>query len=231
VKQKAKIAFIIYARYNSTRLRGKILKKIGDKPVLWYLINRVKLAAKKNDKIIIAISDAMEDKKIQRYGNSLGIKTFFGNRNNLIKRTVEVHKKYKFDYFVRVCGDRPLFNYEDCKNLLAILKKSNFSLDLISNKSSKYTPKGMNIEILNYKKLKNFRSKIKKQYDKEHMLNYFYKEKKIKKKIIINKIFKKFININFSIDRQKDLDFINNIYKKIKFEYKINNKKLLQIIR
>jgi spore coat polysaccharide biosynthesis protein SpsF (cytidylyltransferase family) len=104
-------------------------------------------------------------------------------------------------------------------------------LDLISNKSSKYTPKGMNIEILNYKKLKNYKSKIKKRYDKEHMLNYFYKEKKIKKKIIINKIFKKFVNVNFSIDRQKDLDFINNIYKKIKFEYKINNKKLLQIIR
>ena len=66
MKRNARIVFIIYARYKSVRLPGKILKKIGSKPVLWYLINRVRLAKKKHDKIIVATSNTKEDKKIQQ---------------------------------------------------------------------------------------------------------------------------------------------------------------------
>jgi len=231
MKRNARIVFIIYARYKSVRLPGKILKKIGNKPVLWYLINRVRLAKKKHDKIIIATSNTKEDKKIQQYANSLNVPTFFGNKNNLIKRTIEINKKYNFDYFVRVCGDRPFFNYEDCKNLLIRLKKNKYSVDLISNKSNEYTPKGMTVEIVNINMLKNFNIKIKNKSDKEHMLNYYYRTKKLKKKIIINKIFKKYVHFDFSINKQKDLDFVNNIYSKVNFNFSVNNKKLLQIIK
>jgi hypothetical protein len=63
------------------------------------------------------------------------------------------------------------------------------------------------------------------------MLNYYYRNKKLKKKIIINKIFKKYVNFDFSINKQKDLDFVNNIYRKVNFNFSVNNKKLLQIIK
>ena len=38
-----KILIIVQARVGSSRLRGKVLKKVLDKPLLWYLIKRLEL--------------------------------------------------------------------------------------------------------------------------------------------------------------------------------------------
>ena len=54
---------IIQARMGSTRLPGKILKKISNKPCLLILMERV-LLAKKIDKIVIATTKKKLIKKL-----------------------------------------------------------------------------------------------------------------------------------------------------------------------
>ena len=43
-KPKNKIICIVQARMNSTRLPGKVLKKINNKPLLWYLLNSLQFS-------------------------------------------------------------------------------------------------------------------------------------------------------------------------------------------
>ena len=51
-----KTGIIVQCRYNSTRLPGKILKKVLDKPLLQYLIERLK-KTKLADSICIAYTE------------------------------------------------------------------------------------------------------------------------------------------------------------------------------
>ncbi len=60
-----KILIIIQARIGSSRLPGKVLKKVMGKPILWHIINR--LSVIKNKKIVVATSNKIRDKKIIKF--------------------------------------------------------------------------------------------------------------------------------------------------------------------
>jgi spore coat polysaccharide biosynthesis protein SpsF len=57
------VVAIILARMGSTRLRGKVLKNIAGKPMLWHVIERVK-SCKKVDSIVVATTSREEDKAV-----------------------------------------------------------------------------------------------------------------------------------------------------------------------
>ena len=60
-----KIAAIIQARVTSTRLPNKVLMDIEGKPLLWYVINRLKSSKQLND-IILAIPDTKENDILEK---------------------------------------------------------------------------------------------------------------------------------------------------------------------
>ena len=61
-----KFGYIIFVRLGSKRLPGKALRKINNKPILGYIIERVK-KIKPNYKIIIATTSLKRDKQIVNY--------------------------------------------------------------------------------------------------------------------------------------------------------------------
>ena len=66
------ILAILQARMSSSRLPGKVLKTILDKPILAYQIERIK-QSKKIDKIVLATSIGIEDNPLEDLANSLNI--------------------------------------------------------------------------------------------------------------------------------------------------------------
>ena len=50
----------------------------------------------------------------------------------LSKEQLIVLKKYEFDHFLRICGDRPFFNYKFIDELLYKLNKKKINYQLIS---------------------------------------------------------------------------------------------------
>ena len=107
----------------SSRLQGKVLKKINNKPLLHYLLNRVKLATKYRSDIVLATHRDHYNKKIEKFCFDENISIFYGSKNNLLKRNFDLLKIKNYDYFVRVCGDRVIFNYEDCRKFIGLLKE------------------------------------------------------------------------------------------------------------
>ena len=57
----AKVVLIIQARMSSTRLPGKSMMPLADKPLVYRMVERLK-NCKKIDEIVIATSDQPEDK-------------------------------------------------------------------------------------------------------------------------------------------------------------------------
>ena len=112
---KNNFIIVIPARYNSSRLPGKPLKKINGVPMIIRTCNQC-LKAVARDKIYVAT----DDKRISSVVDKYGFKYLFTNKKCLTgsDRVAEIAKKTNFDHYINVQGDEPIFNPQDIKKLL-----------------------------------------------------------------------------------------------------------------
>ena len=106
LKNKSDFNIIIQARFNSRRLRGKVLKKINNKEVLLIMIERLK---KFRSNIIVNISQKNPN-KIINFCKRNKIRYFVGSDNNVLKRYYDCATKFKTKIIVRIPSDCPLID-------------------------------------------------------------------------------------------------------------------------
>ncbi len=103
------VVCIVQARVGSTRLPGKVLKKICGKAVLEHDIDRLR-QIKNLNKIVIATTTLDEDNKIEELVTELGIDCFRGSSEDVLSRYYFAAKEYKADVIVRITSDCPLID-------------------------------------------------------------------------------------------------------------------------
>tara|TARA_B100001109_G_C18797197_1_gene443056 strand:+ start:100 stop:792 length:693 start_codon:yes stop_codon:yes gene_type:complete len=224
--RKRKLGCIIFARYNSRRLRGKVLKNICNKPLLEIIYLRLTKVFSKNN-IVVATTKDKDDKNIIQFCKKNKINYFCGSKNNLIKRSIECSKKNNFYGFARICGDRPFLDYSLLKKMVKKFNENSF--DLVTNCYPKTYPSGFTNEIITVKALEKTQKFKLLKSEKEHMLNFIYKDsEKFRIFNFKSKLNKKIIQKNFSINNYKDLSFARKIYKNYNNNYFINSNKILK---
>lgn len=200
----------IQARYSSNRLYGKVLKKILNKPLIGWMIERI---IKSNLKLPIAVltSVNVSDDLIENYCKSVGIKVFRGDLNNVALRFITACNFFNENKFIRLCGDSPLIDPEIIKDAIEVSIK-NPDFDLITNIQKRTFPKGQSVEIVNIKSLKRLYQKNLNKYEQEHVTLGFYNRKDDFKIINFESNKNGFQDIQLSIDTQDDFDLINLIF-------------------
>ena len=178
IKKNNRVLAIVQARYLSSRLPGKVLKKINNKTILEILITRL-LKSKNISKIIIACSSNIMDKGIIEVSKKLKIDYFVGSEKNVLSRFYFAAKKYKFKNIVRITADCPLIDPSIVDSVVVnfFKKKVNYA----SNTNPPTFPDGLDVEIFKFQELKNAYKNAKSNYDKEHVTSYVVKNKNIKK--------------------------------------------------
>ena len=228
---KKKIGMIIQARMSSTRLPGKVMKKILGKPLIYRIIERVK-PCKRLNQIIIAIPSSKSDDILFKYLKKLNINIFRGSENNLIKRYYLDKKKYNLNYIVRLPADNPLPDFKEIDKLIYFhMKKKNnkniFSSNLQPIEKSDYID-GIGAEIFSIEMLEQLMKNKKLKINKEHIALNFYD---FKNKKPVNKNFFKisypispksisYPNIVLDVNYKKQFNFINKIYRNLYFKKK-----------
>ncbi len=201
---------IIQARYNSTRLPGKVLKKIGKHTILNILIKRLS-KLNKNYKIIVATGTSKNDDKINDYLKKKKIPIFRGSNKNVLSRFFECAKINKFKNIIRITADCPLI---DCKILEKTIKLfENKKLDYASNTMPPTYPDGLDVEVFTFSALKKAYKHAKNTHDLEHVTPYIRKNKFFKKDNLINS--ENYSNLRWTLDEPRDLKFLNELDKKI----------------
>ena len=104
-----KIASIIQARMNSSRLPGKVLMKINGKPIISFLTDRLK-RLKKIDQIIIATTKNKKDNQIVSFCEKNELDCYRGSEKNVLKRIFDAAKFFKADIILFITGDCPLID-------------------------------------------------------------------------------------------------------------------------
>ena len=239
---------LVEARYDSTRLKGKVLLNLNEKFKTIDFVLQNLLASKKlnSQNICLLTSKKKSNRKIIDYvKKKYKIKFFMGSEENVYLRIFDFVKNLKVKNLIRITADNPLVDPAIIDKFISSYETKN--LDYMSIRSMEHTknwneksdfPEGISLEIFNRKKFLMFKKKINKK-NSAYPTWFFYNSTNkeiIKKKFFI---FKRYKGINLkmrvTLDTSKDLIFLrkiikfynllpgkNNIYKILKNKKKIN---------
>jgi spore coat polysaccharide biosynthesis protein SpsF len=216
---------IIQVRLNSKRLPGKALLKINDKTVLQNIIVRLK-KSKSLKKIIISTSNKKSDDPIVRFCKKNKILVFKGSLNNVFNRIKMTSKKFKLNYFLRVCADSPLIDPVLIDRCMKKFIKGHY--DVVTNKFPRSYPKGQTVEIIKVSAFNKINEKILTTDQREHFTKYFYDNPKKFKIFNVNSLNqKKFISM--ALDNKTNFSFLKKLTKK--YRDNINDLSLNRLIK
>ena len=98
---------IIQARTSSSRLPGKVLLPIGDKPMILYQLERLQ-RCQRLDRLVLATSVDSSDDNLADVVGAAGFKVFRGDLDDVLKRFRACAAQEKATTVVRLTGDCPL---------------------------------------------------------------------------------------------------------------------------
>lgn len=210
-----KILCIVQARMGSSRLPGKVMKKLNGKPMITYTLEALK-KSRYIDQVILATSNKKQDDELANYVETLGIKVFRGDEDNVLKRYKLASDKYKGDIIVRVTGDCPLINPIICDNVITHYLM--YDYDYVRLDVPNTFQRGFDTEVFSKEVLDKVDKVVGGNEDsnnkmyKEHVTYYIYSnEDKFKIGLVSGKgKFYKNKHINLSVDTKEDFDRVNN---------------------
>lgn len=208
-RPKSKVVAIVQARMGATRLYGKPLKKVLEKPLLAYLIERLK-ACQTLNQIVIATTLKKEDDAIVALAKKSKVKVFRGSENDVLQRYFGAAQLVDADIIVRITGDCPLIDPKLIDHLVDFYLKNRQNYDYVSNTLKRTYPRGMDLEVFSLKALKEANSLAQKFEEREHVTPYIYRHPEIFK--LANIEAKEDNSSNrWTVDTPEDLELITKM--------------------
>ena len=199
------IIAIIQARMGSTRLPGKVLKKVLGKPLLEHLIARVK-RSRSIDKIIVATTTRREDVALARLARSLGVGAYRGSVEDVLDRYYQAARTVKAETIVRITGDCPVMDPEIIDQCVDFYRRSRF--DYVCNVNPPTFPDGMDVEVFSFAALQHAWQKAKKTSEREHVTPFMraggFRTANIKNEIDIS-------GLRLTVDEERDVSLIRKL--------------------
>ena len=162
---------VIQARLGSERLPGKVLKPLGDKPVLSHVVDRVRRSGAFDD-IVVATTDRELDDPLAEAASALGVTVARGSEDDVLSRFLLALDLVPADALARVTADCPLI---DPDVLAAMAKRfAAEDCDYLSNALVRTYPRGLDAEFLTVAALRKAGAEGTERHHREHVTPYIY---------------------------------------------------------
>ena len=171
----SKIVLIIQARMSSTRLPGKSMMPLADKPLVYRMVERLK-KCNHVDEIVIATSDQPEDQVLVDLAKELEVLYFQGNLLDVRDRYLNAAEKFQADFIIRIQADNPMPDSNEIDKLVKFHLEHNpsgFSSNLAQVNNSGYMD-GIGAEIFSTKLLQESVARSSSENVKEHVHRNFF---------------------------------------------------------
>ena len=109
---------IVQARMQSRRLPGKVLMPLCGRPLLQFLVERIR-RAHSVDGIIVATGDVPANRPIIEWTRVIGVPCVVGSEDDVLGRFLQAVQESRADEVVRVTADNPLTDPEVIDSLVA----------------------------------------------------------------------------------------------------------------
>jgi spore coat polysaccharide biosynthesis protein SpsF len=165
-----KVVAIIQARMGSSRLPGKVLKKVLNKTLLDYQLERVK-RANLIDEIVIATTLNQIDDDIVQFSESMSIPYYRGSEQDVLSRYYQAAVLFDADVIVRLTADCPLIDPQIIDRTIGEYL-SDQTLDYASNTIERTYPRGMDTEVFSFALLEKLNKEATSALNREHVTSY-----------------------------------------------------------
>ena len=160
------VSVILQARTGSSRLPGKVLADLAGRPMLAFLVERLRRCSSV-DQCILATTELAEDDVLAELGNSLGLTVCRGNQNDILSRYALAAEQTEASVLVRITGDCPFVDSSLLGEMIDEFCRQDF--DYFSNCLFPTYPDGLDIEVFTRRSLLLAHSECTDPAEREHV--------------------------------------------------------------
>jgi len=144
MKNLGKVVASIEARMTSTRLPGKVLLPVLGKPILFYLVERLK-SVRKIDEIVLATTINPQDDSLEAFAIENNIKCFRGSEDDVLQRVIGAVDSVNGTTIIEITGDCPIVDVELVSQVISLYEHND--VKYASNAHIRSYPDGMDVQV------------------------------------------------------------------------------------
>lgn len=207
---------ITQARTGSTRLPGKVLKRVGDKTLLDIHFDRIR-QSQKIDQLLVATTIAPEDEAIVELASAQGLPVYRGSVSNVLDRFYQAALPYKPEWIVRLTSDCPLIDPQVIDMIIRTAIETD--MDYCSNTLEPTFPDGMDVEVFKFSALEKAWRDATSTSDKEHVTPYIHQNSSFFEKALFRSCnipcAIDYSDVRLTVDEASDLEVITLLIEQL----------------
>ncbi len=198
----------------STRLPGKVLLQVLDKPLIVHMLERV-AGSRSLDDLWLATSEQAEDDQLASVVEKAGFKVFRGSLDNVLSRFWHVGHMEKAEAVVRLTGDCPLHDPAVVDEVVSHFAEHAGHADYVSNVLPPTYPDGLDTEVFSFAALDSAYHKATSSSDCEHVTPYVRREAAVRGRIINYTGPAPFAHLRWTLDEPEDYELIKRVFEEL----------------
>lgn len=208
-----KVVAIIQARMGSTRLPGKILKKVQGKTLLEIQLERLKQSTL-IEQIVVATTTQAQDDVVVDVCKELAINFYRGSEEDVLSRYYEAAVAFEANVIVRLTSDCPLIDPVIVDAVIEKYSRQQDKFDYVSNTLERTYPRGLDTEVFSFGALEKAYKEAVLQRDREHVTAYIYSNPQ---RFNINHVKgeQDYSHFRWTVDTPEDFELIQRILNKL----------------
>lgn len=207
---------IVQARMGSTRLPGKVLKKVCGKTLLELQNERIQMVAG-IDRIVIATTVAVGDDEIVQVCTQNGIDYFRGSENDVLDRyyqTACILGCKPEDTILRITADCPLIDPQVVTSVLQLYDEA--GVDYATNADPPTYPDGLDVEVFSFAVLAQAWQEAGLPSEREHVTPYIRNHPELFTRANLQNDMD-LSNMRWTVDEPEDFELVRLIYENLYF--------------
>jgi glutamate-1-semialdehyde aminotransferase/spore coat polysaccharide biosynthesis protein SpsF (cytidylyltransferase family) len=206
---------IIQARMRSSRLPGKILAQIGEKPMIWHVAQRVRVA-KLVDEVVLATSSETCDDPVADFCKRENINCFRGCEIDVLDRFYQAAKINVAKVIVRLTGDCPFIDPDVIDSVIQGFHNGEY--DYATNILRYTWPEGLDVEVFSFEALERAWKEATQEGEREHVTVYIRDSGhfRVAPNVECSSSQTRTHLHSWSVDTPADLDFSRAIYSRLR---------------
>ena len=204
-------AIIIQARMGSSRLPGKMLRRLGDRSVLAEVIRRCR-AIPGADVVCLACPEGTADDALAAEAEGAGATVFRGADNDVLARFAGAAEALGAEVVMRITGDKPLIDPEICGQLLRL--RGEADADFASNSMPPGWPHGLDCEAFTGEVLARAAAEAHDAEDREHVTPWMRRHGELSR-VNLAGPGGACVDLRWTLDYPEDMAFLEALFEKL----------------
>ena len=230
-EKKNKVVVFVQARMGSTRLPGKVMKKVLGKEILLHHIARIRMAKTVDEAVVITTTNSNDD-QIAELCEDYKILYYRGSENDLLDRHYQAAKIFKADLAVKIPSDSPFSDPAVIDEVLNLYLENPDKYDYVSNFHPPTFPDGLDVEGFTFEVLEKALKEATKPHEREHTTPFIWDQPdRFRIGNVLNPRGNMFMTHRWTLDYPEDFEFIKSVLEYFKDRPDFSTDDILEFLR